>query len=116
MLNEESREVAVYIAGYAAYMVKHHCEGCCDKLLFSEKSVGGKYIELLSRGGLKVPSEHLSIYVSHGFAILDASLTLINNSDLPARVDAEHTLKKVLLNDGFVCDQHEAVVCIQSEL
>ena len=39
------------------------------------------------------------------------SLTVINNSNLPARVAAEHTSKKVLLNDGFVCDQHDAVVC-----
>ena len=28
LLNEESREVTVYIAGYAAYKVKWHCEGC----------------------------------------------------------------------------------------
>ena len=47
----------------------------------------------------------------HGFVILDASLTVINNSNLPARVAAEHTLKKDVLNDGFLCDQHDAVVC-----
>ena len=80
-------------------------------LLFSEKSVGGKYLNLLSQGGLIDPSENLSNYVSHGFSILDASLTVINNSNLPAQGAAEHTLKKGLLNDGFVCDQHVAVVC-----
>ena len=94
LLNEESREEAVYIAGYAAYKVNRHCEGCCDKLLFSETSVGGNYLDLLSRGGLKVPSENLSNYISHGFAILDASLTVINNSNLPARVAAEHSFVK----------------------
>ena len=77
-LNEESREVAVYIAGYVAHKVIRYCEGCCEGLLlFGEESVESKYLHLLSRGGLKVPSESLSNYVCHGFAILDASSQII---------------------------------------
>ena len=71
-----------------------------------------KYIPLLSRGGLKVPSDELSDYVSQGFAILDATSEIICNSSLAGRTADDNSdkrrgcaviyMKKVFLNNSIV--------------
>ena len=60
-------------------------------MLVGENCENDRYIKLLSRGGLKIPSDPLSQYVCDGFAILDSSMQIINESGLSAR-DAEEYL------------------------
>ena len=69
-LSDDLKEVSNHIAGYIAHKLVDFCEGCCKNLLTSDdSSAGGKYLQLISRGGLKVPSNGLSNYIAHGFAI-----------------------------------------------
>ena len=113
-LSEQTREISNHIAGYVAYKLKDCCNGCCDKGLVIEHSAGGRYHQLLSRGGLKVPSLGLSNYVASGFAILDACSDSIRRSLLPARKAGEHILRKFLIGEGFCCPVHEAAVCARA--
>ena len=60
-LNEESKEMAVSIAGYVANTLssRSECNQFKEKLIFTNKDNGhnhDKYLRLLSRGGLIVPS------------------------------------------------------------
>jgi hypothetical protein len=105
-ITDDTREVSDNIAGYIANKLSDFCKGCCEKLLVSD-SADSKYIKLLSRGGLKVPSSALGNFVAHGFAILDAASDIIRQSELPSRYAGEDLLKTVLVNEGFVCQNHE---------
>ena len=67
--NEESKEVAVSIAGYVAkaHSLRLDCNRCKGKLIFNNKDNAddhGKYLRLVSRGGLTVPSLTLMILFS----------------------------------------------------
>ena len=56
MLDEQAKEVVVYISGYIVQKIKHNSEMCCSYLIIGEpKDV--KYLKLLSRGGLFIPSK-----------------------------------------------------------
>ena len=56
---------ADHVAGYVAHKLQNHCKGCCEHLLIGgENAAARKYIPLLSRGGLKVPSDQLTEQLS----------------------------------------------------
>ena len=110
-LNQESKEVAVYVAGYIAHKMQNKFQGCCNYLLMGESCDNDRYVKLLSRGGLKIPSNQLSHYVCDAFAILDATIDIINDSGFTARNAAEFILKESLINTGFSCEKDAEKAC-----
>ena len=116
-LSEKTREISNNIAGYVAKKIQKWCEGCCDERLMDENSDGGPYLKILSRGGLKVGSPALNNYVAMGFAILDASESIIRKSDVPERKAGEHVLHRFLSQDeygGFTCPKRQSTMCTKA--
>ena len=72
-LSEDSREVAIYIAGYVVKKFKEPSGDCCNDLLSSDSGAENRdlsYVIISSRGGLSIPSTNLVNYVCTAFAIL----------------------------------------------
>ena len=76
-------------------------------MLVGGRCENDKYLNLLSRGGLKTPSQNLCTYVCNSFAILDASSTVISDSVIPVREAAEYILQNICKNDGFTCEEDD---------
>ena len=79
-LDSSSEEVSTTIAGYIAKKLakRSNCDSC--KSLFIASSIDlaeNHYLNLLSRGGLIVPSAKLAEYISHCFAIMDYSYNIV---------------------------------------
>lgn len=110
ILSEETREVSNCVAGYVARKIEKLVVWCCSDQLVAGHSEGDNYHQLLSRGGLKVPSEALGDFVASGFAVLDACRTIIRNSPLAARKAGEYILSRSLDYQGFCCETHETIV------
>ena len=114
-LDENSKEVSDNIAGYIAHKVMKYCNGCCQEYLIvidhvhsTEKET---YLSKLSRGGLLIPSESLSAFVSQGFALLDTSSSIIQSSPLPSRYAAEKVLGEFLKESVVQCEVHNKLLC-----
>lgn len=111
-LSDSSREVGVHIAGYVAKKLKKRMGKCCTSYLI-EKSISVKnpdysYIEILSRGGLTIPSMNLANYVCSAFAMLDFTAPTTLKSDIADRTAAEHVLFHQLQSfETFTCDTHK---------
>lgn len=108
MLAEKSREVSDNIAGYIAHKTMKYCNGCCQEYLIYQgiSPQQDNYLSKLSRGGLLVPSESLSAFVSQGFALLDVSYSTIQSSSLPSKYAAEKVLSEFLNESVVHCDAH----------
>ena len=111
-LSDDSRQVSDYIAGHIAYKAKSICEDCCYyQLVGPNDDTEKSYLSLVSRGGLVVPSESLSIVVAQGFALLDACSEIIRTSNLSSRKAGESILGSFLCEDEIMdCEQHNAKV------
>ena len=75
-----SEEVSTTIAGYIAKKLakRSNCDSCKSLLIPSSMDLAeNHYFNLLSRGGLIVPSAKLAEYTSHCFAILDYSYNIV---------------------------------------
>ena len=74
-LSNDSREVAIHIAGYMVKKFKKRLGDCYIVFLTGDsddfKSQDISYIQTLSRGGLKIPSLNLANYVCSAFAMLE---------------------------------------------
>ena len=107
-----TREVAAQVAGYIAKKIndKNTYSSCCKHHLIGNKSDDNddhKYIKILSRGGLTIPSPNLTEYVCNAFAILDICEQTIINSELPERDAAQQTLVRLLATaPDFSCEKH----------
>ena len=67
------------------------------------------YVQILSRGGLTIPSTYLVNYVCKAFAILEFVDDLLTKSGLPVRKAAEHVLIHWFQSfETFACATHEA--------
>ena len=109
-LSEDSRELEIYIAGYAAKKLKDCCNGLFTGDYHGDKNPDFSYIQILSRGGLKIPSTNLVNYLCTAFAILEFLDDLITKSGLPVRKAAEHVLIQCVQSlETFVCTTHEAI-------
>ena len=110
-LSNDSREVAVYIAGYIAKKLSNKYGNCCNDSFLGKCSIENpdhSYVEMLSRGGLTIPSNDLTSYVCMAFAILDDVSDVIIKSDLPVRKAANRVLCHHLKLFGqFMCVSHE---------
>ena len=79
-LDSSSEEVSSTIAGYIAKKVvkRSNCDSCKSLLIASSMDLAeNHYLNLLSRGGLIVPSAKLAEYTSHCFAIMDFSYNIV---------------------------------------
>ena len=99
-LSENSREVAVHIAGYVAKKLKKRMGKCCINFLIKEfvrdKNLDFSYIKILSREDVTIPSMNLANYVCTAFAILEFTVTVILKSDLADGIAAEHVLFHII--------------------
>jgi hypothetical protein len=105
-LDEETKEVAIYIAGYITkkLLQRSKCDLCKFILQSDKVTTSTDYINLLSRGGLKFPTQSLADYVCQSFARLDlANEFLLKVSD-HIRSASEHVLKTEW-NDKFMCGE-----------
>lgn len=111
-LDENSKEVSDNIAGYIAHKAMKYCNGCCQEYLIDQFHSANQdnYLSKLSRGGLQVPSEGLSAFVSQGFALLDASSSIIQSSPLPSRYAAENVLREFLTERVVECEMHNKLL------
>lgn len=112
LLSEDSREVSVHIAGYIAKKLKKRFGSCCHEFLMGDSITSDcpdfSYMQILSRGGLTIPSINLANYVCTAFAILDVLSGAILKSKLISRLAAEHVLKHIFNSyETFTCITHE---------
>ena len=92
-LSEDSREVGIYIAGYIAKKLKKRFGDCSSGLLINGSEAGNpdfSYVQVLSRGSLKIPSTNLVNYVCTAFTILEFVNDLLTKSGLTVCKAAEH--------------------------
>ena len=78
--DSSSEEVSTTIAGYIAKKLakRSNCDSCKLLLIASSMDLAeNHYLNLLSRGGLIVPSAKLAEYTSHCFAIMDYSYNIV---------------------------------------
>ena len=75
--------------------------------LATNSAIECQYFQLLSRGGLTIPSETLAQFVCSGFAALDTMKDIIRKSILFCRKAAETVLQRYLcLCVYFVYEDH----------
>ena len=68
------------------------------------------YVQILSRGGLTIPSANLVNYVCMVFAILEFVDDLIIKSGLPVRKATKHVKIHCFQSfETFACTTHEAI-------
>ena len=79
-LDSSSEEVSTTIAGYISKKLvkRSNCDSCKSLLIASSMDLAeNHYLNLLSRGGLIIPSAKLAEYTSHCFAIMDYSYNIV---------------------------------------
>ena len=111
-LTQESREVAVHVAGCVAKSIlKSHA--CCKSHLTGiilESNPDRAYITILNRGGLTIPSTSLTDYVCTSFAILSFTENSVIKSNIRARKAAELVLSLTFgIYQDFTCNDHRAL-------
>ena len=75
--------------------------------LATNSEIECQYFQLLSRGGLTVPSETLAQFVCSGFAVLDVMKDIIRKGILSCQKAADMVLQRYLcLCVDFVCEAH----------
>ena len=93
--------------------MKEHFGNCCKGLLTGDSGAENPdflYVQILSRGGLTIPSANLVNYVCAAVAILEFVDDLITKSGLPLRKAAEHVLIHCFQSfETFACTTHEPI-------
>lgn len=110
-LDKDISEVATTISGYIAKkLIKiSKCDICKEKLKSNNEDLcNDEYLQLLSRGGLFVPSRALADYVCNCFAALDyVEKDMVNLTKISVTQNALHVLKNYASARGeFCCDWH----------
>ena len=112
-ISDDTREVALMIAGYIAKKLSKRkiCTACKAKMIADETSIKyDKYLRTLSRGGLICPSPPLRDFVFQSFGTLDYISQIIHNitQNVSVRSVAEEVLSDLQTNCiNFTCIQHE---------
>ena len=93
--------------------MKERFGDCCNGSLAGDsgdENPDFSYVQILSRGGLKIPSTNLVNYVCTVFAILEFMDDLITKSSLPVHKVAERVLIHCFQSfETFACTTHEAI-------
>ena len=110
-LSNESRQVSQNVAGYIARQIekKMDCENCTRRVESKDRNtIHGAYINLLSRGGLKHPSESLGDFVATAFAILETTEKIIlkHSETAPSCTLALDVLNNFVHDASFACEEH----------
>ena len=88
MLSDKTREVPAHICGYIAKKVVKKFGHCCKNYCINESETASTihvYIDLLSRGGLTLPSECLVTYVCDCFAFIYHAINVITSSKIKGK-------------------------------
>ena len=104
MLSEETREVAAHISGYIAKKLVKKLGHCCKNYCINESETASTthvYIDLLSRGGLTLPSECLVTYVCDCFAFIDHAINVTTSSKIKERAAVEYLLNVAMFHKPF---------------
>ena len=83
---------------------KPDCAECKKCLVDHGNELHTEYLNLVSRGGLKVPSLELLHYTATSFGILDLIESLVRNSNVGERYACEHILKLFGPSPEFACN------------
>lgn len=110
-LNQDSKQISDYIAGYITVKIKnHYCDTCNKHWLLEHDGLknesSSSYVSTLSRGGLTYASSNFCEYVALSFAYLDASSSIIRSSKVPSRKAGEEILKKLHFRPQLFCEDH----------
>ena len=93
--------------------MKERLSDCCNGLLTGDsgaENLDCSYVQILSRGGLTIPSTNLVNYGCTAFAILEFMDDLITKSGLPVRKAAERVLIHCFQSfETSACTTHEAI-------
>ena len=112
-LSEDSREVAIYIAGYVGKKLKERFGNCCNGLLTGDSGADNpdfSYVQILSRGCLTILSTNLVNYVCTAFSILEFVNDLITKYGLLARKATERVLIHCFQSfEAFAYTTHEVI-------
>ena len=109
-LSPETEEVATTIAGYIAKKLikRSKCSNCKSMLATDASNVNiCQYLQILSRGGLTVPSLSLKDFTCGCFAILDNLSNLITKQGAYVKDVSSFVLSKYFPTVCFTCDLHK---------
>ena len=93
MLSEETRKVAAHISSYIAKKLVKKFRHCCKNYCTNDSETASTthaYIDLLSIGGLTLPSECLVNYVCDSFTFTDHAVNVITSLKMKERTAAEY--------------------------
>lgn len=111
-LDDDSREVATTIAGYISkkLQTRSKCTSCSKMLIADKDGIeNDKYLNILSRGRMTVPSTDLADFVDDCFAILDyISPLLVEHKITNVRDVCSRILNRYGPKAAFVCEDHVA--------
>ena len=109
-LSADSREVAYSIAGYVVKKIlkRFDCGICSGLMIGNDTEIKeNHYLNLLSRGGLIIPSTQIAEFICSCFAILDFADNFIEkHKHSTTRKAAEIILDTYSPKYIFTCDQH----------
>ena len=113
-LSDNSREVAVHIAGYIVKKLKKRLGNCCKEHLSGNlvpENSDFSYVQILWREGLTISSINLVNYVFTAFEILDYLVDVITQFHLPPRTAAERILCHSSSDnfEQYKCSIHESI-------
>ena len=109
MLSDKTREVAAQISGYIAKRLVKKFGHCCKNYCINESETASTthvYIDLLSRGGLTLPSECLVTYVCDCFAFIDHAINVITFWKMKEKGAAEYLLNVLMFHEPFLYSVH----------
>ena len=109
-LDTDSEEVSTTIAGYIAKKLakRSNCDRCKKLLIANQMDLDeNHYLNLLSRGGLIVPSSKLAQYASYCYAILDYVEDIVRKEGVSeVRVAFTRILGEFAPKIDICCDKH----------
>ena len=110
-LSPDSKEVAYTISGYISKKLikRFQCEMCSLAMVGNDRdnAIEKQYFDLLSRGGLTIPSNQMAEFVGTCFAILDyADKFIAKHNQSTIRESAEIILETYSPKYIFTCEQH----------
>ena len=114
-LHNDTKEVAVMVAGYIAKKLKEkiQCTVCETKFVANETTIDfDEYLKILSRGGLTCPSPFLRDFVFQLFGTLDFIIDILERfaQNKTVRNVAERVLENLIdAYPNYACQNHEIV-------